>query len=71
MHKLSVFTALMLGLCVPAYSQTSPLGYYWASPGGGWNSATIPNGAAFSSPAIAVRSTGEADVVVTGPQIIQ
>jgi hypothetical protein len=66
MYRLTVFTASMLGLCVPAYSQTWT--YYWAVPGPGWNSAEIAGaGTTFSAPAIAVRSSGEADVVAVGP----
>ena len=62
MYRFTVFTAFMLGLCIPAYSQ-SPLMYYSATPGSKWNPADIGVVYSFSSPAIAVRSNGEADVV--------
>src|SRR6516164_9443980 len=66
MYRLTVFTASMLGLCVPAYSQS--VTYYWAFPGKGWNSAQIGGaGTTISSTAIAVRSSDEADVVAEGP----
>jgi hypothetical protein len=41
--------------------------YFWAAPGARWNSAQVAGpGTTFSAPAIAVRSTGEADVVAAG-----
>jgi hypothetical protein len=41
--------------------------YYSATPGSKWNPADIGVVYSFSSPAIAVRSNGEADVVAQGP----
>ena len=42
--------------------------YYYATPGSSWSSNTIAGpGTTFSAPSIAVRSTGEADVVAMGP----
>ncbi len=60
---------------VAAMGRYTELMYYWATPGSKWHSTRIagcPAGGACrspgaaSAPAIAVRSTGEADVVVMG-----
>jgi hypothetical protein len=57
---------------VVAIAPNGQLMYYWAWPGSKWNSTMIAGpGSTLSlpafNPAIAVRSTGEADVVATAP----